>query len=90
MATISVSIGNMTRSWTIPPAHLQRVLAAYKASFTVDDGAGGQRVPTDREVFDLLARGFVDDLRRSTREMERNAAVEAARAAVPDVDATED
>lgn len=82
MATITLVIN-------VPDAQIPRVQAAARATFgPVDDGAGGLRPMTNAEITERFRQEFVTMIKGIVRSSERAAAIAAAEALEPVVDAT--
>lgn len=93
MVDITLSVGTMSRSWTFSAANVTRILNALKVTYgpVFDepiDPLSQPRERTNAEVFDHLAKDFIDSLKKAVDKVEGGVAAAAARAAVPSVDAT--
>lgn len=80
MATITLAIGALSKSFTISAADVTRVTDAFRATY----GAS----LTNAQVFDNWANGTVQALKDAVKRVEGDAAATTARAAVTDVVAT--
>lgn len=81
MATMTISIAAQTKSFTISPADIARILNAYRKEFGQITVAGVVRDRTDAEVFDFWATRVVQHMKDSVQNIE-GAAAQAAVAPV--------
>jgi uncharacterized Fe-S center protein len=75
-ATIKLDIGNQTKSWTISPADIQRILDALKRDTN-------NPALTNAEAFAIIGNRFINLLNEGTKNSERGAAV------IPPLDITD-
>lgn len=79
MATITLTAGANTKSWTISPADIQRILDAVSRGIQATNEDGTPRTLTPAECFEIIASRFITSLEEMTRTSERNATV------IPDI-----
>lgn len=76
MATITLTAGANTKSWTITAADIQRILDAVKRDVgPVSNPDGTTRDLTAAECFAIIASRFETSLREMAKNSERNATV---------------
>lgn len=75
MATITLSVAAMSKSWTVSAGDITRIVNAFTATYgQVPNGSGGLRDRTSAEVFDLIASDFIGNLKDRVRSIEGSAA----------------
>lgn len=87
MATMTLTIGASTKSWTISAGDVTRVLDAYRKTFgkvPSGDSPAGLRDMTNAEVFDRVAQ----QLERGIKNVVRNVEGKVVSDAVADITLT--
>lgn len=84
MATINFTFthpqASYTRTFTVPDAHLVRLVMAHKRKFGAD--------LTNAQVLERLTDNIVAKMKQDTLDIERDAARIAAASAIGEIDAT--
>lgn len=90
MATITLFVDPMSKSWTVSPADVTRIIDSLKNRYgrIHDEGSGALRDMTDQETFDRLTGDFIDDLKNSVLQVEGDAAAVVAQATITEIEAT--
>lgn len=78
MATITLSVAAMSKSWTVSAGDVTRIVNAFTVTYgQVPNGLGGFRDRTNAEVFDLIAGEFITNLKSRVVAIEGGVAVAA-------------
>lgn len=85
MVDVTVSMGGRSGTWSLDSDHYARMQAAHAARLITYDGQGNPVQPSDEQVFDHIAGGFVQGLIDVTRYHEQSAARIAAEQLVTDI-----
>jgi hypothetical protein len=89
MATLTISFvhpqDSFSREFTLPDAHMARMVQAFKARYE-HEARGTPQVPfTNQQVLQKLTAEIVQSLRSAVLDLERKAAAETAVATVGEI-----
>lgn len=71
MATMTLTIGANTKSWTVSAGDITRIIDAYRILYQ-------NPVMTSTQVFDRIAADFAREIKSNTKRSEGKTAVDAA------------
>ena len=85
MVDITMSMGSLSRTWSLSSDYFARMKAAHGDGLVTHDEQGDPVPPSEEQVFDHIAGGFIQGLIDVTRYHELSAARRAADLLVTDI-----
>lgn len=89
MASITFTIGALTKTYTISSSHMTRIIDALRVAYgPVSDGQGDSRPMTNPEVFEEWHRRVMNNLKSEVLRIEGDEAARIARETILPIETT--